>query len=35
MKYVAITGSRIHECCRLCSMKNVAFLPLNHGKRRL
>src|SRR5208282_2705055 len=27
MKNVAITGSRIHESCRLCTMKNVAFLP--------
>ena len=27
MKYVAITGSGIHESCRLCTMKNVAFLP--------
>ena len=27
MKDVAIAGSRIHESCRLCTMKNVAFLP--------
>jgi hypothetical protein len=26
MKNVAIAGSRIHESCRLCAMKDVAFL---------
>ena len=27
MENVAVGGSRIHERCRLCTMKNVAFLP--------
>jgi hypothetical protein len=27
MENVAVAGSRIHESCRLCTMKNVAFLP--------
>ena len=27
MENVAVGGSRIHESCRLCTMKNVAFLP--------
>lgn len=27
MKNVAIAGYMIHESCRLCAMKDVAFLP--------
>ena len=32
MKNVAITGFRIHESRRLCTMKNVAFLPAEPWK---